>query len=458
MRLSPVALCSLAALVPLVMVPGAACTGEVSVSTEIGPAGGVVNGPDGVRIVVPAGALSSPASLVIRKVPASAAPALDGALAFAGDVYSFEPHGLAFSAPVQVRLPAGHASAVLHASCASGTTGASACETWDAPLGGVSLQDGFAVFDTQGFSLYAPASAQGGTGGTGGMGGTASTGSTGGGAGGTGGAPTCSGVFPGNALIKSSADLDALAGYCEIAGELRVATNAPLSDVALPLLERIDGQLIVDPGNWLVKSLSFPALLSVKTFSVQPDTVELSQIDLDSLETIDGDFVIAMGQVPKLTLPSLHAVTGSMWIYVSTTTFEAPVLETIGGSLSMSNTVVTLPALTTIGGSLGLGSPAMTALDLPALLSIGGALDLDPWVGGKPCWPENGSPVLAALHLPLLASLGSGNTGTFNLGYTPMLPQCHVDAITQQLQQAGWTGQVTNASPTACQTAAGPCP
>ena len=57
-----------------------------------------------------------------------------------------------------------------------------------------------------------------------------------------------------------------------------------------------------------------------------------------------------------------------------------------------------------------------------------------------------------------LVYAGEVYAGAFNIGDNPLLPQCRIDALAQQLQQAGWTGQVVVWSATACLTASGPCP
>jgi hypothetical protein len=66
----------------------------------VGPAGGVVQGPDGIVLTVPAGALA--ASTCIRITAASG-----GATGFqaVGPAYSFAPHGLQFDSPVSLTMP-----------------------------------------------------------------------------------------------------------------------------------------------------------------------------------------------------------------------------------------------------------------------------------------------------------------------------------------------------------------
>jgi hypothetical protein len=191
-----------------VLVPAAGCTGSTAViATEIGPAGGTVQGLDGSQVIVPPGAVSSPTLLSIHVIPRSSAPPLATGLEQAGQIYSFEPHGTVFDAPVQVRLPVAtgvSGAVVLHASCAANTTGAADCKPWDHSPAGVTFEPGFASFATKGFSLYtaaAPFGADGGSGGgagtstsAGGTGGASTTSTSAGGTGGastTGGSPAC---------------------------------------------------------------------------------------------------------------------------------------------------------------------------------------------------------------------------------------------------------------------------
>jgi len=75
-----------------------------SVTAVIGPLGGIVSGPDGVEVIVPAGALAQPTTIGIAR-SATGAPALPTGNAPAGPVYEFTPHDLVFGTPVTVRMP-----------------------------------------------------------------------------------------------------------------------------------------------------------------------------------------------------------------------------------------------------------------------------------------------------------------------------------------------------------------
>jgi hypothetical protein len=184
---------SLRALPILAAIPalllGAACSGSVETTGSIGPSGGTLQGPNGSAVIIPAGALAESTTISIRVVSGASSPAPANGLRYAGDVYSFEPHGLAFAAPVEIRLPANGASSVLHASCAANSAGAASCLPWDAPLAHVTFADGHASIEAMSFSLYAAAApGGGGAGGFGGSGGSGGAGGSGG-SGGTGGAP-----------------------------------------------------------------------------------------------------------------------------------------------------------------------------------------------------------------------------------------------------------------------------
>jgi hypothetical protein len=147
------------------------CSRSVTIGSAIGPDGGTVNGPDGVRVLIPAGALTQSMPITIQEVAAASAPAPSG-MVYAGHVYSFEPHGLSFAKPVQIFLPfnGSQAPVVLHSSCLSGSAGSAQCKPWDAPVSGVVIEGTSAVVSTSTFSLYAPARPN-----DGGMGGAAAS-------------------------------------------------------------------------------------------------------------------------------------------------------------------------------------------------------------------------------------------------------------------------------------------
>lgn len=70
----------------------------------IGAGGGVVQGPDGVTVEVPAGALASDVTLRVARDGTGAPPPPTGFEAF-GSTYQFTPHGRLFEVPATVSLP-----------------------------------------------------------------------------------------------------------------------------------------------------------------------------------------------------------------------------------------------------------------------------------------------------------------------------------------------------------------
>lgn len=70
----------------------------------VGPAGGTVTGPNGAKVVVPPGALTTTVDIRIEQTSAGA-PALPAGRAAFGQMFAFTPHGTAFAVPVTVTLP-----------------------------------------------------------------------------------------------------------------------------------------------------------------------------------------------------------------------------------------------------------------------------------------------------------------------------------------------------------------
>jgi len=76
-----------------------------SVTATVGAGGGTVTGPDGVQVVIPAGALTADTTIGIARTSAGAPATLpDGSLP-AGGIYEFTPHDLVFKKPVTIRIP-----------------------------------------------------------------------------------------------------------------------------------------------------------------------------------------------------------------------------------------------------------------------------------------------------------------------------------------------------------------
>jgi uncharacterized delta-60 repeat protein len=99
-----------ALLLPLLL---AACGGgggdtsappPAAAASDIGVAGGALEGPSGSRVVVPAGALAASTRIGIEQTASGAPPLPVGITAF-GPVFALTPHGTRFAAAVTVTLP-----------------------------------------------------------------------------------------------------------------------------------------------------------------------------------------------------------------------------------------------------------------------------------------------------------------------------------------------------------------
>lgn len=121
---------------------------EMISEKSIGPAGGTIETESGVLLTIPEGALTGTTLVKITKVnPASVPAQLPGA-PFAGDIFSFEPHGLEFNKPVQIELPTStRANTVLKLSGPEDTH-------WKL-VSAIDLTEDKAIFETSSFSMYA---------------------------------------------------------------------------------------------------------------------------------------------------------------------------------------------------------------------------------------------------------------------------------------------------------------
>lgn len=98
--------------VAFVLITLTSCGGNTEVpptsnSAVIGPAGASLTGPDGVQVVVPAGALDQPVTIRIARSSAGAPNPLD-AYPVSGAIYEITPHDVSFNVPVTIRVPVGN--------------------------------------------------------------------------------------------------------------------------------------------------------------------------------------------------------------------------------------------------------------------------------------------------------------------------------------------------------------
>jgi alpha-tubulin suppressor-like RCC1 family protein len=114
-------------------------------SATIGAAGGTLDGPDGVKLVVPAGALTQDTLIRIARTGVGA-PALPADYASSTPIYEFTPHGLSFRLPVTISMPYVAPAGAAHADVFMASPG----EDWQAMQATVS--DGVATWSRLSFS------------------------------------------------------------------------------------------------------------------------------------------------------------------------------------------------------------------------------------------------------------------------------------------------------------------
>ena len=86
-------------------VTSAAATLTVTAPVGIGPAGGSGDGPNGARVVIPAGALGTFVDIRVAAAGAGTPAFPPTGVTAIGGVYAFTPHGTAFAQPATVRVP-----------------------------------------------------------------------------------------------------------------------------------------------------------------------------------------------------------------------------------------------------------------------------------------------------------------------------------------------------------------
>ncbi|MEM6930343.1 MAG: hypothetical protein AAF602_25615, partial [Myxococcota bacterium] len=231
----------------------------------------------------------------------------------------------------------------------------------------------------------------------------------------------------GHVVIGGAAltDLDALACLRSISGDLRIfAFGAGFTTATLPALQAVGGTLEVDRAQFL-ELLQLPVVQGIGGSILVDRAASLEQLQLPALRTLGGDFDIrstrrlrhidapslqtiggrldfrdvddltridlrslssvvdlALSQIDDLTmlaLDSLVRVDDNVRIALvdGTAVIEAPVLDTIGGSLSIFSDVpalgldLVLPSLTDVGRNLEI-TCALPQFSLPQLATVGG--------------------------------------------------------------------------------------
>lgn len=194
----------------------------------------------------------------------------------------------------------------------------------------------------------------------------------------------CTNVFQGSFTIQSSLDINTIAPYCEITGNLTMS-GPGLTNIALPALQKVGGSIDVSCTD--LASLDLGAL--AEAGSIDLAQTNLTTLNLASLATVGGDFRIGIvHQLTNVTLPELTMTSGAVYINGPTLVSVAlPKLTHVGGNpqtgggivIGSMLTSIDLGALTTVMRSVSI-SLASGNVSLPALSTV--ATDLSVYTTG----------------------------------------------------------------------------
>jgi hypothetical protein len=152
----------------------------------------------------------------------------------------------------------------------------------------------------------------------------------------------CNKVFEDDHYIDNTADIDALAGTCEVTGDLVVYTSS-LTSLSLPQITEIGGALSVLHNDTLT-SFELPNLKSVGDYVTVENNLALTSFDLPALTDVgEGEFdnvsVKYNDVLVSFDLSSLTRVTGSVFARFNTvlTSFDLSALSRVGGFLDMTD-------------------------------------------------------------------------------------------------------------------------
>ena len=186
-------------------------------------------------------------------------------------------------------------------------------------------------------------------------------------------------VLDADHTIATTAEVEAIAGYVGVSGDLSVEAT-DLTELILPDLAWVGGDVRIwsNPG---LRRLELPALGEVQgDLSLYDNPTLASPVGLDALQQVGG--TLAITRMPAMSdLTGLASVRhlGALYLYHDVALMD---LDALQGLQTVATTVdlweldalqsVELPALRSIGGKLDLFEcDALVRLDLPALTSLG---------------------------------------------------------------------------------------
>jgi len=303
--------------------------------TQVGPSGGEIATPAGVRLKVPAGAVAEDTEVTIRlatETPAELAPV--------GDVYEFLPDGLSFSTPVTVTLPYDPAQLAGDVTKLSAWWTDPEVEDWVPVFGEVDTQHSTVTAQILHFSQGTVAEL----------------------------CPAPEHILHGSLLTSgpdAEQDLAAVAHCREIRGSLRIMRANVTHVSALAALEAVAGDVRLDGNSSLGNIDGLQNLRTVGKDLLIRSSPELRSLDklqnlttvgrdlwledldvgtlagLDSLFAVGGDLLFRRMHFADLTgLSSLASVGGKLWfdnVHGLNKLDGATALDTVGDDLVFHN-------------------------------------------------------------------------------------------------------------------------
>ncbi|MEM6928826.1 MAG: Ig-like domain-containing protein, partial [Myxococcota bacterium] len=208
-------------------------------------------------------------------------------------------------------------------------------------------------------------------------------------------------------------DLSALSCLERVDGDLFIDSRA-LTSLALPSLREVGGRIELGTDVDLT-ALELPALEVTEWLGIG-DRPSLASVDLRSLRDVTGTLwfdglpaltdvqlgslltvahhlrFVDLPSLATIALPALRTVVGDVRVErVAASDFDAPILEDVGGSLSLVwlgsegvAATLDLSSLTQVGGDLSMSSVNVVDVSMPGLAFVGGELEarlsrMDSW-------------------------------------------------------------------------------
>jgi hypothetical protein len=213
-------------------------------------------------------------------------------------------------------------------------------------------------------------------------------------------------------------------------GDLKIDNNEALTRVSLPHLASVGGTLEFYNDTRLTE-FSAPALATARDLLVQSN-LALNALDLPVLESISGEPGLVRGlnigqnaALASLSLPALNQIADTVEIRANDklTTVSMPKLTSVGVSITFIDdgalTAIDLPALASAGCVYVLHCTALAMLSLPKLASI--------QCGGSDGLSIDDNSALTSFSLSTLATIA----GRLDFLSDPALAQLDLPALTR---------------------------